>query len=403
MPTPTITPSTSSAPRSIHQHGGWIAAVLWFVLATAAVAAPSPSPEELEALRGRISTLQGELEKARGKQDRERQRLRKTETQIGNLHRDRRRIEHDLANRQARLVELERERIAQARAVAAQRRELAGQVRAAYAMGRQEQLKIVLNQEDPARLGRVLGYYGYFNRARLARIEAIETALTRLQQVETEVLAERARLDSLRQRHDTSARALEAEHRARKALLATLTGRIENRDRELARHVADEARLSKLLDSLQQALDDIPAVDVERTPFAKRRGGLGWPAPGAFSVRYGQSRGVGSVRWQGVVIAAAEGRDVQAVSYGRVAFSDWLRGYGLLMILDHGDGYMTLYGYNQALNKEVGDWVEEGEVIASVGRSGGNAQAGLYFEIRHRGRPINPARWCRADRKRRTG
>jgi len=395
--------------------------VLWFVLATAAVAAPSPSPEELEALRGRISTLQGELEKARGKQDRERQRLRKTETQIGNLHRDRRRIEHDLANRQARLVELERERIAQARAVATQRRELAGQVRAAYAMGRQEQLKIagqvraayamgrqeqlkiVLNQEDPARLGRVLGYYGYFNRARLARIEAIETALTRLQQVETEVLAERARLDSLRQRHDTSARALEAEHRARKALLATLTGRIENRDRELARHVADEARLSKLLDSLQQALDDIPAVDVERTPFAKRRGGLGWPAPGAFSVRYGQSRGVGSVRWQGVVIAAAEGRDVQAVSHGRVAFSDWLRGYGLLMILDHGDGYMTLYGYNQALNKEVGDWVEEGEVIASVGRSGGNAQAGLYFEIRHRGRPINPARWCRADRKRRTG
>ena len=402
MPIPQITPATSSVARTCHRHGGWIAAAFWLVV-TVAAAAPAPSPEELKALRERISALQGELETARGKQDHERQRLRETETQIGNLHRDRKRIERSLVDHQARLDELEREREAQARAVATQRHELANQVRAAYAMGRQEQLKIVLNQEDPARLGRVLGYYGYFNRARLERIGAIETALTRLQDVEAEVLAERSRLDALRQRHDTSAKALETERRARSALLAVLTGRIQDQDRELARHRADEARLARLLDSLQQALDEVPVVEVERTPFAKRRGGLGWPATGGFSVRYGQSRGVGGVRWQGVVINATEGRDVHAVSHGRVAFADWLRGYGLLMILDHGDGYMTLYGYNQALNKEVGDWVEEGEAIASVGRSGGNAQAGLYFEIRHRGRPINPARWCRANKGRRTG
>jgi septal ring factor EnvC (AmiA/AmiB activator) len=376
--------------------------VFWLVVAEAA-AAPAPSAEDLEALRGRIRDLQVELETTRGKQDHERQRLRETEVQIGNLHRDRRRIEHDLGRHQSRLTELERERTAQDRAIAGQRRELANQVRAAYAMGRQEQLKIVLNQEDPARLGRVLGYYGYFNRARLERIGAIETALARLQEVEAEVLAERARLDALRERHDDSAKALEAEREARGALLALLSGRIEDQDRELARQRDDEARLAKLLDSLQQALDDVPTVEVERTPFAKRRGGLGWPASGGFSVRFGQSRGVGGVRWQGVVIDATEGRDVHAVSHGRVAFADWLRGYGLLMILDHGDGYMTLYGYNQTLNKEVGDWVEEGEAIASVGRSGGNAQAGLYFEIRHRGRPVNPARWCRANRGRRTG
>ena len=402
MPILQITPATASVARTCHRHGGWIAAAFWLVV-TVAAAAPTPSPEELKALRERISALQGELEAARGKQDHERQRLRETETQIGNLHRDRKRIERGLVVHQARLDELEREREVQARAVATQRRELANQVRAAYAMGRQEQLKIVLNQEDPARLGRVLGYYGYFNRARLKRIGAIETALTRLQDVEAEVLAERSRLDALRQRHDTSAKALETERRARSALLAVLTGRIQHQDRELARQRADEARLVKLLDSLQQALDEVPTVEVERTPFAKRRGGLGWPAAGGFSVRFGQSRGVGGVRWKGVVIDATEGRDVHAVSHGRVAFADWLRGYGLLMILDHGDGYMTLYGYNQALNKEVGDWVEEGEAIASVGRSGGNAQAGLYFEIRHRGRPINPARWCRANKSRRTG
>jgi septal ring factor EnvC (AmiA/AmiB activator) len=366
-------------------------------------AAPAASPEELEALRGRIKALQSELDATRGEQDRERERLRATEVQIGNLTRDRRRIERDLEIHQERLAGLERERAAQARAIAGQQRQLAAQVRAAYAMGRQEQLKIVLNQEDPARLGRVLGYYGYFNRARLARIEAIETALDRLQQVEGEVRAERERLDALHERHRESAAALERERLSRAELLEQLASRIQDQDRELARRRADEARLAKLLESLQRALDELPALEVERVPFGKQRGRLAWPAAGRFSVGYGQARGVGGVRSQGVVIDAGEGGDVRAVSHGRVAFADWLRGYGLLMILDHGDGYMTLYGYNQALNKEVGDWVEEGEVIASVGRSGGNAQAGLYFEIRHRGRPVNPKRWCRADPQRRTG
>ncbi len=368
-----------------------------------ASAAPAPSPEDLAALRDRIRALQSELDAARGTQDREREKLRATELQIGNLTRDRQRIERDLVRHGERLAELERERAAQARAIAGQRRQLAAQVRAAYAMGRQEQLKIVLNQEDPARLGRVLGYYGYFNRARLARIGAIETALDRLQQVEGEVRAEQARLDALHERHRDSAAALERERRARAVLLEQLATRIQDQGRELARQRADEARLAKLLESLQEALDELPAVEVERVPFGTQRGRLAWPAPGRFSVGYGQARGVGGVRSQGVVIDAGEGGDVRAVSHGRVAFADWLRGYGLLMILDHGDGYMTLYGYNQALNKEVGDWVEEGEVIASVGRSGGNAQPGLYFEIRHRGRPVNPKRWCRADPQRRAG
>lgn len=398
---PANRPTIDRAPPAIRRCR--MVALLWLLLAGIAAAAPAPSAEELEALRGRIRALQAELEATRGDHDRERQRLRATEVQIGNLHRDLERVERSLAVHQARLDELERERAAQARAVASQRRELASQVRAAYLMGRQEQLKLILNQEDPARLGRVLGYYGYFNRARLARIEAIEGALTRLRAVEAQVLAEQGRLAALHQRHLESAAALDAERRARGELLATLSGRIESQDRELARHQADEARLTKLLDSLREALEELPAVEVERTPFAKLRGGLAWPAPGGFSVNFGQSRGVGGVRWQGVVIAAAEGGDVHAVSHGRVAFADWLRGYGLLMILDHGDGYMSLYGYNQALNKEVGDWVEPGEVIASVGRSGGNAQAGLYFEIRHRGRPVDPTRWCRADGNRRRG
>lgn len=373
------------------------------LLAGAVGAAPAPSAEDLAALRTRIQALQSELDAARGTQDRERERLRTTEVQIGNLHRDLQRIERDLARHEVRLAELGVERAAQARAVAGQRRQLAAQVRAAHAMGRQEQLKIVLNQEDPARLGRLLGYYGYLNRARLARIAAIESALDRLQALEAAMHAEQERLDALRDRHRSSAAALESERRARAELLDQLATRIADQGRELERQRADEARLVGLLESLRRALDELPAIDVERVSFGKQRGRLGWPAPGRLGVAYGASRGVGGVRSQGVVIEAAEGGDVRAVSHGRVAFADWLRGYGLLMILDHGDGYMTLYGYNQALNKEVGDWVETGDVIASVGRSGGNARPGLYFEIRHRGRPVNPTRWCRAEPTPRAG
>ncbi len=390
--------SPSAAPRA-----RWSLLLFGMLASVVVCAAPAPSPQELEALRGRIKALQAELDATRGEQDREREKLRATEVQIGNLTRDRQRIERDLTHHQERLSELERERTVQTRAIAGQRRELAAQVRAAHAMGRQEQLKIVLNQEDPARLGRVLGYYGYFNRARLARITAIETALDKLRQLEAEVLAEQSRLDVLNASHRDSAAALEGERRVRAELLERLAARIQDQDRELSRQRADEARLAKLLEQLQQALDEMPAADVERVSFGKQRGRLVWPASGRFSVGYGQARGIGGVRSQGVVIDAREGGDVHAVSHGRVAFADWLRGYGLLMILDHGDGYMTLYGYNQALNKEVGDWVEEGEVIATVGRSGGNAQAGLYFEIRHRGRPVNPKRWCRAEPRRRTG
>jgi septal ring factor EnvC (AmiA/AmiB activator) len=395
MPMPATTPPTSS-PRPPRLP-------LLALLLVAASAHGAPSEAELETLRERIGALQAELAEARGAQDRERQRLRDTETQIGRLHRDRTRIERDLDHHRERLAGLEGDYAEQARAIAGQRRALAAQVRAAHAMGRQEQLKIVLNQEDPARLGRMLGYYGYVNRARLERIAAIEAAQERLRRVETELLVEQERLIELQRRHQASAAALETERATREQLLAKISGNIESRDRELARTRADEARLARLLGSLQQALDDIPDAAVERTPFAGQRGRLAWPARGGYSARFGRSRGVGGTRWQGVVIGADEGGDVRAISHGRIAFADWLRGYGLLLIVDHGDDYMSLYGYNQALNKEVGDWVEEGEVIASVGRSGGNARAGLYFEIRHRGRPVNPERWCRAGGPRRAG
>lgn len=166
----------------------------------------------------------------------------------------------------------------------------------------------------------------------------------------------------------------------------------------------DERRLQRLLDSLATAPRDnsqtpaegeLASEGTEHTPFLTLRGRLQWPSRGKLTTRYGSARKVGKLKWQGVNIKAPEGTEVHAISHGRVAFSDWLRGFGLLTIIDHGDGYMSLYGGNQSLFKEVGDWVEAGEVIAGVGNSGGRKNSALYFEIRHNGKPTNPLKWCR--------
>ena len=163
----------------------------------------------------------------------------------------------------------------------------------------------------------------------------------------------------------------------------------------LKKFVADEQQLQQLLKEIRNIMPSMLTEIDKRETFSKRRGQLKWPVKGKVKRIFGKSRQAANLKWNGVLISSNEGNNVRAISHGRVAYADWLRGYGMLVIIDHGDGYMTLYGYNQALYKETGDWVEEGEVIASVGRSGGQLKSGLYFEVRVKGQPSNPAKWCR--------
>ena len=159
--------------------------------------------------------------------------------------------------------------------------------------------------------------------------------------------------------------------------------------------VANEQLLQQLLKEIRKIMPTMLTEIDKRETFGKRRGRLRWPAIGKVKKLFGKPRQAANVKWNGVLIPGKEGNNVRAISHGRVAYADWLRGYGMLIIIDHGDGYMTLYGYNQALYKETGDWVEEGEIVATVGRSGGQKKSGLYFEVRVKGQPSNPAKWCR--------
>ncbi|MEN8169262.1 MAG: peptidoglycan DD-metalloendopeptidase family protein [Pseudomonadota bacterium] len=350
---------------------------------------------ELERLRARIANLQGELSADRGRYDGLITELRRVERRIGRSGRSIKKLKRQLRDQEKKLAKLKRRRGELQASIAEQRRYLGGQIRAAYAMGRQEYFKILLNQEDPSAVGRTLTYYDYLNKARSSRIEHLKTTIDELEQVRLELNAEGERLRKLRKQREQERSQMEASRKERKGVVARLKSEISSKDQQLNGLMADERELKSLLKALTKALEDIPAEPGDHKPFARLKGKLKWPTRGSRLVAYGAPRKLGKLRWQGVLISGKEGQEVRAVSYGRVAFSDWLRGYGLLMIIDHGDGYMSLYGHNQSLYHEVGDWVEKGDAIAAVGNSGGTDKSALYFEIRKDGKPTDPVRWCR--------
>ncbi len=349
----------------------------------------------LEALRGQIGQLQKELERTRGRYDGLSRKLRDTEQRIARVSRKLRSLEAELGKRQRRLAELRSEQIERRAELGDQRQMLGGQVRAAYAMGRQQYLKILLNQQSPAVVGRISTYYDYLNRARTERIGDLLQTLQALERLEHEIAEERRKLAEARDARLAEQRELQASRRDRAQVVSSLKRELSSKGVRLERMQKDERELLGLLESLAEVLADIPAEPGDRRPFAELKGKMTWPTRGPLLVRYGEPRKVGSMRWQGVMIQAGEGQAVRAISHGRVAFADWLRGYGLLIIIDHGDGYMSLYGHNQSLYKETGDWVEADEAIATVGDSGGQQRSALYFEIRRQGKPTDPRHWCR--------
>ena len=267
------------------------------------------------------------------------------------------------------------------------------QVRAAYEIGSQEYLKVLLNQEDPNEIARMLTYYDYFNQARSRQIESYNLTLLDLDRVTQELAEETVVLESQRRALGAQQKSLASVQKEKQMTLKALISQISTTGSALLKLEQNRGRLEQLLDKLEESLANLDAPRSAQ-PFAGMQGKLQLPVEGRISHRFGNQRNQGKLRWHGIFIDAAEGESVYAVHYGRVVFSDWLRGFGLLMIISHGEGYMSLYGHNQALFRETGDWVSAGEVIAAVGDSGGQDKTGLYFEIRIDGKPNNPQNWC---------
>lgn len=364
---------------------------------SAGVVGAGQSEEQLRALRTRIEALQADLNETRGERNEARAQLRESERRIGNQFKSLRDTEARQKAETRRLATLQQARTRSRTELGTRRQELEQAVRAAHALGQQDYLKLLLSQDDPARVSRTLTYYRYLSQARATRIVGIETTLGRLDVLENQIAERVQELATLRTRQLEQKNTLAATRAERRALLAQLNERVRDRSQEVERLKHDEERMARLIRELRTALAHTPEPEppAARSTPGDQRGRWRLPLQGRLTARFGAPKDVGDLRWRGIFLAASEGQEVKAVTHGRVAYADWLRGFGLLVVLDHGGGLMSLYGHNQSLYKGVGDRVEAGEAIAASGNTGGPAQPGLYFEIREHGEPRNPLNWCR--------
>ena len=351
--------------------------------------------QQLQQLRDRIASLRQKIEARQQEKNATEKKLKQIEIRIGDRAYVLRKIKRHLRKQKRKLRKLKKEQQQTRRQLKLQRDILAEQIRASYMIGRQEYLKLLLNQQNPAALGRTLTYYDYFHQARTRQIEQALQTVQRLQKITARVKEESHKLEIAQRQQRREKQKLEEDFIQRQQVLRDIEQDIASKGQRLKKLAADEQALQQLLNEIREIMPSLLTEIDARKTFAQRRGHLKWPVQGKVKKLFGHKRRLANLKWNGVLIRSREGNNVRAVSHGRVAYADWLRGYGMLIIIDHGDGYMTLYGYNQALYKETGDWVEEGEIIASVGRSGGQKKSGLYFEVRYNGKPRNPASWFR--------
>ena len=362
-------------------------------------AAPEPNDSEqarakLAAVRARIAALTNRLGDELKERDALSSRLRAAELVITTQRQrlDALRAEKIAAER--RRAELRGEQAREQNALQAERSALAAELSAAYMIGRQEQLKLLLNQTDPAGLGRTLTYYGYFARERSGRIEAIHSRALRLQQLVGEIDRQSARLQTLENDASRDMAGLEHARGERALALAALTTQVANGNQELANLKREEQAVESLVADLARVLQDFP-VDATQS-FDRMRGKLPWPVQGRVTAHYREqhANSAPGMRWNGEMIETARGAKVRAPYFGRVVYADWLQGLGLLLIIGHSGGYMTLYGHAEVLYKSVGDWVAPGDVIAALSDANGAAPQ-LYFEMRQGRSTVDPKAWLK--------
>lgn len=401
--------------------------------------------QQLDATRQDIAELKKLLGQLQQEKSGVQKDLRGTETEIGKLQKQVEALQQELKKTEGELERLDKEKKKLQSARVEQQRLIAIQARSAYQNGREEYLKLLLNQQNPEKFARTLTYYDYLSQARLEQLRSFNETLRQLANVEKDIALQQAQLLAQQGTLETQRQDLEKVRAERQQVLAKLNSDVKARDQKLAAREQDQADLAQVLKTIEQTLArqareaeearqrallaaqeaekqrqrEALAANQDATPkkpravpgplvssdgatfggaFSAARGKLPWPVNGRLMARFGETRGDDSrAKWDGVMISASAGSQVHAVHGGRVVFADWLRGAGLLVILDHGNGYLSLYGHNQSLLKNAGDVVKSGEAISTVGNSGGQDTAALYFAIRQQGRPSDPTQWCRAQ------
>ncbi|MHA6494991.1 murein hydrolase activator EnvC family protein [Pseudomonas borbori] len=410
---------------------------LTFLLAPAFADEKADAQKQLEAARADVAELKKLLEKLQQEKSGVQKQLKTTETEMGKLEKQVDGLQQELEQSEEEIQRLDSEKKKLEGARLEQQRLIGIQARAAYQSGRQEYVKLLLNQQNPEKFSRTLTYYDYLSEARMEQLATFNETLRQLANVERDIANQQAQLLAQKTALDERHEKLAEVRKQRQTALAKLNSEFSARDKKLKARQQEQAELARVLKTIEETLArQAREAEQERQralvaareqrdaggtkppsggpllgsgpqvssgasvggPFAKARGKLPWPVDGRLVARYGTPRGGDArTKWDGVLIGASAGSQVRAVHGGRVVFADWLRGAGLLVILDHGNGYLSLYGHNQSLLKDAGELVDAGEPIATVGTSGGQETPALYFAIRQQGRPSDPAQWCRSQ------
>jgi septal ring factor EnvC (AmiA/AmiB activator) len=360
---------------------------------------PAELERKLQALESEINKFKAMLDRTRGEKSTIEGNLETNEKNINDLLKKIQTIETDLAKGENKISRLTDEQKELHVAKSEQQEHIGQQIRAAYQIGNQEYLKVLLNQEDPNKISRMLTYYDYFNRARARQIESYNETIVQLRNITRLIETENLILEDNRKSLQVEQKEVIRVQIEKRKILVTLNREISTTGKALDKKIGDRDQLEQLIERIQAGIVNLPGPK-DLLPFGTLKGQLLLPVAGRISHRYGNNRFAGKLKWSGVMIEAPEGEPVHAVHYGRVVFSDWLRGFGLLLIINHGEGYMSLYGHNQVLYRETGEWVTAGETIATVGDTGGQKRSGLYFEIRVEGKTADPQLWCRARSER---
>ncbi|WP_223670701.1 murein hydrolase activator EnvC family protein [Kangiella shandongensis] len=381
---------------SRHQALFLVAITLLLLVTVSATAAQNKAQaeKELKILKSTIADIQETLRTNLARQSKAQQNIRHIDKKLAEASAKLRTTRQQITQANDKLKQLEVEQREKTSLREKQRQRLASQLRSAYIAGRQEYVKLLLNQEDPTKVSRMLEYYRYLNQARIDDIKELQQTLQRLTVIEQDIQTTLVTLSDLKEAQETQQQKQSTLKKEQQIALNKLKRSYSNQNSRLEKLRKDEQELAKVIKSIEKALRQF-APKQSLTGLGKFKKKLQWPASGSIIHRYGSNKLGKRLKWNGILIGAQEGDSVHAIHHGQVVFADWLRGYGLVVIVDHGKGYLSLYGQNQSLLKSPGDWVEAGEPVATSGGSGGSGQPGLYFEIRYKGRPQNPVAWIR--------
>ncbi len=371
--------------------------VLVFILMLGCSAAGAQSRSQIEAdlqqLTQRIHTLGVRLEQTLNVRDQHLKALRDIELQLIERRQHIARISDKRNATQTRQQALEERRRRAITQLQQHRQALARTIRMVYILEREHFMLWLLQQQSPTTISRILGYQSYFSTVKRKHIQQARVLVDETNRIDRVLQRQQAQLSALLSAQQQAQQAKQREHRQRQQVLAAINAKL-SKTTQVRKQLLDEVKmLHELLDGIDAILSDIPDDRLLKRAFIKRKGKLPWPLGGQLKRSFGTVDS-DSLHQQGILLAAPEGATVRAIHHGRVVYANWLLGFGLLLVLDHGDGYMSLYGHTARITRDVGEWVDEGDPIALVGNTGGQQQAGLYFAIRSNGIPSDPANWC---------